>query len=71
MPELILLFSVNFRSAAFSEDPQVTVEENEAEYFAYLVREKVHEHNRLSELISIVQRTDLFLPPFSGKFAKR
>ena len=69
--ELIRRIAVNFRSASPAEDPQVAAEENEAEYFAYLVREKVTEHNRMSELMAITHRTDLYLPPFSGKFAKR
>ena len=69
--ELIRRVAVNFRSASPAEDPQVAAEENEAEYFAYLVREKVAEHHRMSELMAITHRTNLYLPPFSGKFAKR
>jgi hypothetical protein len=68
--ELIQRIAVNFRSVSPSDDPQVAAEENEAEYFAYLVREKVYKHHRMSELMAITHRTDLYLPPFSGKFAK-
>ena len=69
--DLLLRYSGHFRSAELQDDPQLMGEENEAEFFAYLVRQKVVEHNRIHELTSITTRTDLFLPPFSGRLSKR
>ncbi|MDQ7035568.1 MAG: hypothetical protein Q9P01_12240 [Anaerolineae bacterium] len=45
-------------------------EEHEAEYFAYLVEDKIAEAHRLAELTGISEPVNWQIPPFSGDFAK-
>ena len=68
--ELVGGFYGHFRSTMPMASSTATQEENEAEYFVYLVHKQLHTYKRLHELTSISHRKDLFIPPFSGTFSK-
>lgn len=68
--EVVGRFYGHFRSAAPVDDVLTTDEENEAEYFVYLIHQQLHNYKRLHELTSIAHRKNLFIPPFTGEFSK-
>ena len=67
-PHLEILLHVKTRQHRTRLDPQLQREEDEAEYFAFLVQKAVAERQRLHELLLTDADDDVYLPPFTGEF---
>ncbi|MEO1164821.1 MAG: hypothetical protein AAFV98_13610 [Chloroflexota bacterium] len=69
MIELMMRFS-RLRSHK-QLSPALAVEEHEAEYFAYLVTQRVAKAKRLTALTLETESYDWGVPPFYGRFARQ
>ena len=63
---LSILLHVNTRTIHRYSDPIKIRQENEAEYFAFVVEGYVASHKRLHQLTLTDHADDIYMPPFTG-----
>jgi hypothetical protein len=66
-----ILLHVNTRQHRLRSDARMQQEEDEAEYFAFLIQRAVADSRRLHELTLSDAADDVHLPPFTGEFFTR
>lgn len=63
---LSILLHINTRTVHRYSDPIKILQENEAEYFAFVVEGYVANHKRLHQLTLTDHADDIYMPPFTG-----